>query len=103
MTWALQDAKSRFSAVVNKTCKDGPQIVTRRGKPVAVLISYSDYSRIDPTRKTAVDILLGGPTIDGAARVGRVREHPFFASAADDGESVESKVESLRKGRFDDI
>ena len=35
--WALQDAKSRFSAVVNRACEVEPQIVTRRGSPVVVM------------------------------------------------------------------
>lgn len=73
MTWALQDAKSRFSAVVNEACESGPQIVTRRGLPVAVLVSYEDYSKIDTARPTAVDILLGGPKIEGGLRLERDR------------------------------
>ena len=40
--WALQDAKSKFSAVVDRACEIEPQIVTRRGKPVVVMISYSE-------------------------------------------------------------
>ena len=30
--WQLQDAKNRFSEIVNKALRDGPQVVTRRGK-----------------------------------------------------------------------
>ena len=36
--WMLQDAKNAFSEVVNRACSSGPQIVTRRGRPVAVVI-----------------------------------------------------------------
>lgn len=76
MTWALQDAKSRFSAVVDKTCKDGPQIVTRRGQPIVVLISYKDYTEKSTTRQAALDILLGGPKIDGGLRTVRDESAP---------------------------
>ena len=43
MTWALQDAKSRFSAVADDAWRGEPQVVTRRGKPLVVVISYDLY------------------------------------------------------------
>ena len=63
--WALQDAKSRFSAVVNHACEVEPQIVTRRGSPVVVMISYSDYRKLSPSSRSSIDVLTGGPKIDG--------------------------------------
>lgn len=41
--WALQDAKNKFSEVVNAACTGSPQVVTRRGKPTAVVLSMHDY------------------------------------------------------------
>ena len=43
MTWALQDAKSRFSTVADDAWHGEPQVVTRRGKPLVVVISYDLY------------------------------------------------------------
>jgi prevent-host-death family protein len=37
--WQLKDAKNRFSEIVNKALRDGPQVVTRRGKKTVVIIS----------------------------------------------------------------
>ncbi len=37
--WALQDAKNQFSRVVDRACKDGPQMVTRHGRECVVIIS----------------------------------------------------------------
>ena len=62
--WALQDAKSKFSAVVNQACKGEPQIVTRRGTPVAVLISFDDYKKSNPRALSPIKVLLGGPKVD---------------------------------------
>lgn len=62
--WALQDAKSKFSSVVNQACNGEPQIVTRRGTPVAVLISFDDYKKINPRALSPIKVLLGGPKID---------------------------------------
>jgi prevent-host-death family protein len=46
MPWSLQDAKNRFSAVVDAALRDGPQAVTRRGRPAVVVVSASDYDRL---------------------------------------------------------
>ncbi len=41
--WALQDAKNRFSEMVDKTLTEGPQTVSRRGVPVVVLLTIKEY------------------------------------------------------------
>ena len=69
--WALQDAKNRFSAVVDRACQVEPQIVTRRGTPVAVLVSYETYKTSEPKKRTFVEALLGGPKIEGGLAIPR--------------------------------
>ena len=44
--WALQDAKNRFSAVVDAALAGEPQQVTRRGKPAVVVLSVREYDRL---------------------------------------------------------
>ena len=44
--WTLQDAKNRFSAVVEAAARGEPQRVTRRGKWVSVVLSAEDYQRL---------------------------------------------------------
>ena len=44
--WALQDAKNRFSAVVNAAMAGTPQQVTRRGKPAVVVLAAEEYERL---------------------------------------------------------
>jgi prevent-host-death family protein len=44
--WSLQDAKNHFSAVVEAALRGDPQRVTRRGKPVAVVLSAEEYERL---------------------------------------------------------
>ncbi|OIQ71482.1 hypothetisches protein [mine drainage metagenome] len=48
-TWQLQDAKSRFSELVDMTLKEGPQLVTRRGQDAVVILAASDYRRMSGT------------------------------------------------------
>jgi prevent-host-death family protein len=42
-TWQLQEAKNKFSQVVDEAVRDGPQIITRHGVETAVVISIEDY------------------------------------------------------------
>ncbi len=52
-TWSIQDAKNRFSAVVNAAQRGEPQWVTRRGKPVGVVISAEVFERMQSFEKAA--------------------------------------------------
>ena len=45
-SWQLQEAKNRFSAVVEAALTGEPQEVTRRGKPVVVILAFEEYQRL---------------------------------------------------------
>lgn len=44
--WMLQNAKNKFSAVVQAALSGVPQRVTRRGKPVVVVLAIDEYERL---------------------------------------------------------
>lgn len=44
--WTVQDAKNRFSAVVEAALAGTPQEVSRRGKPAVVVLSVAEYRRL---------------------------------------------------------
>ena len=44
--WTIQDAKNKFSAVVDAALAGTPQEVTRRGKPAVVILSADEYHRL---------------------------------------------------------
>ena len=44
--WQLQEAKNRLSQVVNSALHDGPQTITLRGKPAAVVVSFDEYRKL---------------------------------------------------------
>lgn len=60
-TWQLHDAKNRFSLLVRQAIEDGPQTVTRRGRPAVVILSVQDYARLAEPRADLVDFLLAAP------------------------------------------
>lgn len=50
--WAVQDAKSRFSHVIELARTQGPQTITKHGKAVAVMVSASDFARTQRPSET---------------------------------------------------
>ncbi len=50
-SWPLQDAKAKFSAVVEEAIKRGPQRVTRRGQDVVVVISTEKFQELTRRRE----------------------------------------------------
>ncbi|PST19625.1 prevent-host-death protein [Rhizobium sp. JAB6] len=64
MNWPLQDAKNQFSKVVQKARSEGPQIVTLRGEPAAVVLSAEDYDALLAGKPSLADDLLAGPAWD---------------------------------------
>ena len=64
MDWPLQNAKNRFSEVVQSARREGPQTVTLRGERAAVVLSAADYDALIRDRPSLVDDLLSGPQWD---------------------------------------
>ncbi len=58
-TWPVQDAKARFSEMLEDCLKHGPQLVTKRGSDAAVLVPIEEWRRLRgaPVR-TLKDLLL---------------------------------------------
>jgi antitoxin Phd len=64
--WQLQEAKNKFSEVVDKAISSGPQEVTRHGKKTAVVLSFEEYKRLKGRKETLVEFFRRSPlrTID---------------------------------------
>lgn len=64
MTWQVQTAKQRFSELVERAVTDGPQIVTRHGKPTVVVVEIGEYRRLRGVPKDFKEFLLSIPKGD---------------------------------------
>lgn len=64
MKWQLQEAKARFSELVERTLKEGPQTVTRHGKAVAVILPAEQY-RLLRTGGRSLKALLASAPLEG--------------------------------------
>jgi prevent-host-death family protein len=62
--WQLQEAKSRFSEVIDDALTEGPQVITRRGVETAVILSFSDYRQLVLNRKKLSEFFRESPLVD---------------------------------------
>ena len=63
-TWSVFDAKAKFSEVIDRAVSDGPQVITRRGKPTAVVMSMEAYERQAKPQPDFKEFLQHGPLGD---------------------------------------
>jgi prevent-host-death family protein len=62
--WQIQDAKQRFSEMIRAVTSEGPQVITRHGEDVAVVVDIGEYRRLTRPSVDLASVLLGGPKFD---------------------------------------
>jgi len=62
--WQLQEAKQRFSEVIRAVEREGPQIITRHGEDVAVIIDIAEWHKLTTPAADLKELLLGTPPFD---------------------------------------
>ena len=60
-TWQLQQAKSRFSEVVDRALDEGPQRITRHGEEAVIILAASDFRRLSGHTPDLIACLLNAP------------------------------------------
>ena len=60
-TWQLQEAKSKFSKLVDEVIEDGYHTITRNGRPVVIVISQKDFDRYLKSEDTLIDFFMKAP------------------------------------------
>ncbi len=74
--WKLQDAKAKFSQVIDNAIDIGPQFVTRRGKEAVVIISINDYQNMIANKPSFNQFLLNCPKLDDDFEFERQKDYP---------------------------
>lgn len=57
-SWPVQDAKARFSELLDACLRDGPQLITRRGNDAAVIVPANEWRRLQDSAKPTLKELL---------------------------------------------
>jgi antitoxin Phd len=49
--WAVQDAKNQLSQLIELVQSQGPQTITRHGRPMAVIMGFDEFQKMRPPIK----------------------------------------------------
>jgi antitoxin Phd len=60
-SWQLQDAKNKFSSLVDKAQHNGPQVVTKHGKDAVVVLSIDEYKKLIKPKTSLLKFFQNSP------------------------------------------
>lgn len=63
-SWQIQEAKNKLSEVIEEAIESGPQILTRRGEEVAVVLSLSEYLKLKKEQISLSEFFRRSPLAD---------------------------------------
>ncbi|MCB0244680.1 MAG: type II toxin-antitoxin system Phd/YefM family antitoxin [Anaerolineae bacterium] len=69
--WQLQEAKNKFSQVVDEALAHGPQVVTRHGVETVVIISYDEFRKRQASQQTLSQFFRESPLADSEINLER--------------------------------
>lgn len=74
MRWQLQEAKNQLSRVVQLARQRGPQVITRHGKPEAVVMSVETWNKLAERRGSLGEFLRQSPLSGSGLDITRSRD-----------------------------
>lgn len=74
--WQLQEAKSKFSELVERALSDGAQIITRRGEKTVVILPFEEYQRMAGRSDNLAQFLLSSPLSGSGLKIDRDKRPP---------------------------
>lgn len=74
--WQLQDAKNKFSSLVDTAQRKGPQVVTRHGKDAVVVLSIEEYQNLIKPKKNLVKFFQSSPLASEKLDIKRTKDTP---------------------------
>lgn len=74
--WQIQEAKAKFSQLVQEANARGHQIITKQGEPIAVIISKAEYDKITHPKNSLLSFFKEAPFPEFDLDIQRSKELP---------------------------
>jgi len=74
--WQLQEAKNKFSNLVEKAQHNGPQVVTKHGKETVVILSIEEYKKLIKPKTNLVKFFQSSPLSNADLNIKRNKDIP---------------------------
>lgn len=75
-TWTVADAKARLSEVIDCAVKNGPQRITKNGRPTAVVVSVEEWERKAKRKGNLAEFFLSSPLRGADLDLERLKDPP---------------------------
>jgi prevent-host-death family protein len=75
-TWAVAEAKARFSEVIDRALADGPQTITRKGQKAVVVVSAEEWQRKTKRKGNLAEFFAASPLRGADLKIKRSKDGP---------------------------
>jgi antitoxin Phd len=59
--WQIQEAKNKLSELIDRAIAEGPQVITRHGVEVVVVMPFTGYKKLTARNQKLGDFLMASP------------------------------------------
>src|SRR5271165_2143872 len=73
-TWAVAEAKARFSELIDRALADGPQTITRKGQKAVVVVSAAEWQRKTKRKGNLAEFFAASPLRGSDLRIKRSKD-----------------------------
>jgi len=73
MNWTVAEAKARFSEVIERTMREGPQTISRKGRTAAVVVGADEWQRKTKRAGNLAEFFARSPLRGSGLRISRRR------------------------------
>lgn len=74
--WSVARAKAHLSHVIDRAISAGPQVITRRGRNAAVVVSAEEWERRTKRKGTLAEFLAASPLRGSGLETRRPKDRP---------------------------
>ena len=71
--WSVAAAKAHLSEVIDRAASEGPQMITRRGRDAAVVVSAAEWRRKTERRGNLAEFFAASPLRGSGVRLERLK------------------------------
>jgi prevent-host-death family protein len=75
-TWAVAEAKARFSEMIDRALADGPQTIMRKGKAAVVVVSAEEWRRKSRRTGNLAEFFAASPLRGSGLQIKRTKDRP---------------------------
>ena len=76
VAWPVAEAKARFSELLDRVATEGPQVISKHGKDVAVVVGVDQWRRRSERTESLVEFFASSPLRDSGIEIDRVSVEP---------------------------